>query len=135
MTSRRFIPVTSLFSTLVVAAACASSGGTSGGGAQTQQGAGTPRQGTTIEILNNAPGAATVTVYMVPEFGVDTPLGPLDGGETRTFAFDGPPGYYRIKVVGPSGESLSDRFQLFRNSSVRWDMSAGRRVRVGGRGG
>ncbi|MCI0432697.1 MAG: hypothetical protein L0271_03465 [Gemmatimonadetes bacterium] len=114
------------------AAACASGG--TGGGAQTQQGADTgQQQGTTVQIFNTAPGAATVTVYMVPEIGVDTPLGAIDAGENRAFPFSGAPGWYRIRVVGPSGEIQSDRFQLFRNSSARWDMSTGRRVVVSGR--
>lgn len=118
---------------LLFATACASGGGATGG-AQTQQGADTgQQQGTTVSVSNTAPGASTVTVYMVPEIGVDTPLGAVDAGLSRQFPFAGAPGWYRIRAVGPTGETVSDRFQLYRNSSARWDMSTGRRVIVMGR--
>jgi len=118
---------------LLSAAACASGGGGAAGGAQTQQGAETgQQQGTTVTVANTAPGASTVTVYMVPEIGVDTPLGAIDAGMSRRFPFAGAPGWYRIRAVGPNGETVTDRFQLYRNSSARWDMSTGRRVLVAG---
>ncbi len=118
--------------TLLAATACAS-GGAAPGGAQTQEGAAGQPEGTVVQVLNTAPGSSTVTVYMVPEIGVDTPLGAIESGQTRIFPFSGSPGWYQIRAVGPAGTMMSERFQLYRNSTARWDMSTGRRVVVGGR--
>jgi hypothetical protein len=118
---------------LALVAACASSSSsTVTGGAQTA-GDSVPAQGTVVTVLNTSPSATTITVYMKPEIGVDTPLGTVEAGESRTFAYDGLPGFYQIRTVGSNGERTSTRFQLFRNSSIRWDMSAGGRVVVGRR--
>lgn len=118
---------------LALMAACASSSSsTVTGGAQTA-GDSVPAQGTVVTVRNTAPGATTITVYMKPEIGVDTPLGTVEAGESRTFSYDGQPGFYQIRTVGSNGERTSTRFQLFRNSSIRWDMAAGARVVVGGR--
>lgn len=118
---------------LGVMAGCASSGAT--GGTQTQQGEGVAAGSSIIVIRNSQPGASSITAYMQPEVGVDTPLGNVNGGQTAQFPFDGPPGRYRIRTVGPAGEVVSDVFQLFPNSMVRWDMSLGRSVIVGSRRG
>ncbi|MGH7503543.1 MAG: hypothetical protein ACREL7_17590 [Longimicrobiales bacterium] len=136
MRVRAFTRLAPLIGIASIVAACASGGTTAtpAGGAQTQQGETPPAaDGTVVTILNTAPGATTITVYMKPEIGVDAPLGTVEGGQMRTFPYEGAPGFYQIRTVGAAGERLSDRFQMFRNSSVRWDMSAGRRVVVGGR--
>jgi len=86
-----------------------------------------------VIIRNNAPGATTVTVYMMPEVGVDRPLGTVEAGREVRFPFDGQPGRYRIRLVGSAGDQISDIFQLFNNSEARWDVSLGNRVRVGAR--
>jgi hypothetical protein len=86
-----------------------------------------------VVIRNNEPGATTVTAYMMPEVGVDRPLGTVEAGREARFPFEGQPGRYRIRLVGSSGEQVSDIFQLFNNSEARWDVSLGDRVRVGSR--
>lgn len=113
--------------------ACAS-GGTSGG--MDTMGGDEPEAASpmTVVIRNNAPGATTVTAYMMPEVGVDRPLGTVEAGREARFPFDGQPGRYRIRLVGSSGEQVSDIFQLYNNSEARWDVSLGDRVRVGSRG-
>lgn len=113
--------------------ACASSTTTTTTGGAQSPGETPPAEGTIVTILNTAPGSSTVTVYMVPEIGVDMPIGTVEAGQTRTFSYSGQPGFYQIRTVGSNGERASNRFQLFRNSSVRWDMAAGGRVVVGGR--
>jgi hypothetical protein len=87
----------------------------------------------TVVIRNNEPGASTVTAYMMPEVGVDTPLGTVEAGREATFPFNGQPGRYRIRLVGSGGEQTSDIFQIFNNSQAYWDVSLGDRVRVGSR--
>jgi len=135
--SRSAIKLAAILLAIGMTAACAS-----GGGSGTPRGgpdqAATPQppaaEGSVVQILNTAPGSVSVTVYMIPEAaGVDTPLGQVESGQTRTFNFAGQPGRYRIRAVGSSGETASDVFQLYRNSQVRWDMSLGRRVQVTGR--
>ena len=116
--------------------ACASGGGTTpSGGADQATGQQPPAaEGSVVQIANLAPAAVTITVYMVPDgVGVDTPLGTVEGGQTRDFNFSGAPGRYRIRVVGSNGETNSDIFQLHRNSLVRWDLSMGRRPTVSAR--
>lgn len=120
------------FLLMFVAAACAGRSTGSTGGMDTVTGQQAPApEGSVIQILNTSPGSVAVTVYMVPDgAGVDTALGTVEAGQTREFAFNGPPGRYRIRTVGATGEVTSDIFQLYRNSQVRWDMSLGRRVQV-----
>jgi hypothetical protein len=123
-----------------LAAACASSGGggagggAAGGGAQgaatTGGQAAASAQGSVISILNTAPNAGTVAVYMVPDIGVARSLGTVDPGQQRDFGFDGEPGQYIIRAVGSTGEITTERFRLNRNSLVRWDMALGRRPQV-----
>jgi hypothetical protein len=113
--------------------ACAS-GGSSAGATNTMAGEETADSAPmSVVIRNNAPGATTVTVYMMPEVGVDRPLGTVEAGREQRFPFDGQPGRYRIRLVGSAGDRISDIFQLFNNSEARWDVSLGNRVRVGAR--
>lgn len=113
--------------------ACAS-GGTQSTGTDTMAGDQPADQAPmSVTIRNNAPGATTVTAYMMPEVGVDRPLGTVEAGRETRFPFDGQPGRYRIRLVGSGGEIISDTFQLFNNSEARWDVSLGRNVRVGSR--
>ena len=122
---------------LGMAAACSSGRGAgtpTGGPDQATSQQPPAAEGSVVQIVNTAPGAVSVTVYMIPDgAGVDTPLGQVDSGQTREFSFAGMPGRYRIRAVGSAGEIASDIFQLYRNSRVRWDMSLGRRVQVSGR--
>lgn len=118
-----------------ILSACASGGGSQSTGTDTMAGdqAAADAAPMSIVIRNNAPGATTVTAYMVPEVGVDRPLGTIEAGTEARFGFNGQPGRYRIRLVGSAGETNSDIFQLFNNSEARWDVSLGRRVRVGAR--
>jgi hypothetical protein len=122
---------------LMVTAGCASAGTSGAGGAEgaatTGEGGAATAEGSIVRIMNVAPGASTITVYVVPEVGVDSPLGTVEGGQTKDFAFAGQPGRYTIRVVGSSGTQTSQQFQFFRNSIATWDMSLGRNVRVQGR--
>jgi hypothetical protein len=122
---------------LCVASACGSGrAATPVGGADQATGQQPPSpEGSVVQILNTSPGSVSITAYMVPDgAGVDTPLGTVESGQIREFAFNGAPGRYRIRTVGAAGEMSSDIFQLYRNSNVRWDMSLGRRVQVSQRG-
>jgi hypothetical protein len=124
-----FVPVLLAF---VLAAGCAS-GGTPAGGADPAIAPETvPAEGSIVQIYNTASSAVTVTVYMVPEVGVDTPLGTVEAGQRSTFPFEGPPGRYRLRAVGSAGTVQSQTFEFYRNSQVRWDMNINQ-VRVGGR--
>ena len=116
-----------------VLSACASGGGTPGG--VNVMGGDAPAivAPIPIVILNSTPGASTMTAYMMPEVGVDRVLGTVEAGREATFAFDGEPGRYRIRLVGARGEIVSDIFRLSDNSEGRWDVSLGARVRVSGR--
>lgn len=104
----------------------------SSGGSQPAADPGQPETpaGSVVQILNNAPGASTVTVYLVPEAGVERALGTVDNGQTREFPIGSLTGRYRLRTVGAGGESVSDVFTLSSNTLVRWDMSLGRQVRV-----
>src|SRR5512134_3972712 len=92
---------------LGLASACASGGGagTPTGGPDQATGQQPPQaEGSIVQILNTAPGAVSVTVYMIPDgAGVDTPLGQVESGQTRDFNFGGMPGRYRIRAVGSAG--------------------------------
>jgi hypothetical protein len=115
---------------LALLSACASGGSQTGDTASPQQAS---PQGSIILVRNTAPGAVTVNVFLKPDVGVDTPLGSVDGGQSKEFSFDGPPGRYTLRAIGSLGETLSETFQLYRNSQATWDMSVGKNVRVGGR--
>jgi hypothetical protein len=117
----------------ILSSACASGGSTSNGMDTMGGDQPTTQAPMSVVIRNNAPGAATVTAYMMPDVGVDTPLGTVEAGREASFPFNGQPGRYRIRLVGASGEQVSDIFQLFNNSEARWDVSLGERVRVGSR--
>jgi len=136
MQTSRFASLVGMLA-LIVTAGCASGGSSGVGGAEgaatTGGGAAATEEGSLVRIMNVAPGASTITVYIVPEVGVDSPLGTVESGQTRDFAFTGAPGRYTIRVVGASGTQTSQQFQFFRNSIATWDMSLGRNVRVAGR--
>jgi len=113
-------------------ASCAS-GGASTGGAQTAVGAEADASGLSV-VIRTPPGSATVTAYMVPEVGVDTPLGTVNPGLEAKFSVDPAPGRYRIRLVGGEREEVSDIFDVFGNSAMaRWDVSISRRVVVSSR--
>jgi hypothetical protein len=116
-----------------VLSACASGGGTPGGVNVMAGDAPAIAAPMSIVIVNSTPGAGTMTAYMMPEVGVDRALGTVEAGREATFAFDGEPGRYRIRLVGARGEIVSDIFRLSDNSEGRWDVSLGARVRVSGR--
>jgi hypothetical protein len=111
----------------VFAAACASSGT---GTADEPAGA---QSGIAINIQNNDPGGSTITVSVVPDVGVRRTLGQVPSGETRTFAYDGVPGQYRLIALSDAGgERRSELFRIFANSMVRWNLSTNN-VTVSGR--
>lgn len=116
-----------------VLSACASGGGTPGGVNVMAGDAPAIAAPMSIVIVNSTPGAGTMTAYMMPEVGVDRALGTVEAGREATFAFDGEPGRYRIRLVGAGAETVSDIFRLSDNSEGRWDVSLGARVRVSGR--
>jgi hypothetical protein len=114
--------------------ACASGGASPPGGAQQAAGAEPPaREGSVVLIRNTVPSSSTINVFMVPDVGVDIQLGVVDGGQSAEFPFNGPPGQYTLRATGPAGQITSERFQAYRNSLITWDISLGRRVRVGSR--
>jgi len=133
MIRHRGVPVHGLLA-LLLAAGCASGGTASGGAdpATTPEGAAVPTTGSIVQVYNTASSAVRVTVYMVPEVGVDTPLGAVEAGQRASFPFEGPPGRYHLRAVGSTGTRESDIFEFYRNSQVRWDMNINQ-VRVGGR--
>jgi hypothetical protein len=113
---------------LTFVAGCASAG-TSG---EASAGANSPAQGSLIVILNSSPGGSVVTAFIVPQSGPAQPLGTIDPGRQAEFPFEGPPGTYRLRLVGARGEQLSEEFQFYRNSEARWDAGTSGRVRVSG---
>ena len=122
--------------TFGLVAGCASGGGSTpppAGAAEPAASLDPVQQATTIVVRNTQPGSVTINVFLVPDVGVDTPLGSIDAGQTKTFTFDGPPGRYTLRAVGSAGETVSNTFQLYRSSEATWDMSLGRNVRVGGK--
>ncbi|MGD8276926.1 MAG: hypothetical protein PVH00_02820 [Gemmatimonadota bacterium] len=133
MTRHRSVPVHGLLA-LLVAVGCASGGAASGGAdpATAGEGAAVPATGSIVQVYNTASSAVRATVYMVPEVGVDTPLGAVEAGQRASFPFEGPPGRYRLRAVGSMGTRESEFFQFYRNSQVRWDMNINQ-VRVAGR--
>jgi len=113
---------------LFLATGCASTGATGG-----TSGAADPAgEGSLIVILNSNPSGSAVTAFIVPDGGGPEPLGTIDRGRQGEFAFDGPPGIYRLRLIGGQGEQLSDTFRYYRNSVVRWDAGSSARVRVSG---
>lgn len=118
---------------LALTAGCASGGGAAAGGADpAATPESVPAEGSIVQVYNTASSAVRVTVYMVPEVGVDSPLGVVEAQQRATFPFDGPPGRYRLRAVGSAGTIQSQLFEFYRNSQVRWDMNINQ-VRVGGR--
>lgn len=112
-----------------VLSACAS-GGSTPGGVNVMAGEAPAIAAPMSIVILNRPGASTMTAYMMPEVGVDRALGIVEAGREATFAFDGEPGRYRIRLVGAGGEIVSDIFRLTDNSEGRWDVSLGTRVHV-----
>ena len=111
----------------VCAAGCASSGTST---ADEPAGA---QSGIAIAVQNSDPGGSTITVSVVPEVGVRRTLGQVPPGETRTFAYDGIPGPYRLIALSDAGgERRSQLFRIFANSMVRWNLSTNN-VTVSGR--
>ena len=118
--------------TIGMLTSCASGGSTTGG-AQTAVGAQADQTGLSV-VIRTSPGSATVTAYMVPEVGVDTPLGTVSPGVEERFSIQPTPGRYRIRLVGGERDEVSDIFDLFANSALaRWDVSVSRRVVVSSR--
>jgi hypothetical protein len=117
---------------LAISAGCASGGTTTGGADPAISPATVPAEGSIVQIYNTASSSVRVTVYMVPEVGVDTPLGTVEAGQRTAFPFEGPPGRYRLRAVGSNGSVQSQLFEFYRNSQVRWDMNLNH-VGVGGR--
>jgi hypothetical protein len=134
MTRHRGVPAHGLLAFLL-AAGCASGGGAATRGADpatAAEGAAVPATGSIVQVYNTAAAAVRVTVYMVPEVGVDTPLGSVEAGQRTSLPFKGPPGRYRLRAVGSTGTVQSELFDFYRNSQVRWDMNINQ-VRVSGR--
>ena len=131
MNRKRSLAATGIIA-LTLAAGCASGGAAPGGADPAATPETVPAEGAIVQIYNTASSAVRVTVYMVPEVGVDTPLGVVEAAQRATFPFDGPPGRYRLRAIGSAGTVQSQIFEFYRNSQVRWDMNINQ-VRVGGR--
>jgi hypothetical protein len=112
---------------MTFATACASTGTTGG----PEVGVDAAGSGSRI-VIQNAPGGSLVTAYIVPESGAPQPLGTIEPGRQAEFSFDGPPGIYRLRLVGGGGEQLSDTFRFFADSEARWNVGASGSVRVSG---
>jgi hypothetical protein len=103
----------------VVLAGCASAPAAEG-----EAGATAPAAGHQVTVHNDHTSWLEATIFILPDAGaVQTMLGTVPPGESRTFTYTGERGWHRLIARRNTGDLSSEQFTMPDNSRLEWRTS------------